>query len=334
MGFLSVVHSDRGIKKNTNQDSVLIKEASTDYGDVMLAVVCDGMGGLAKGEVASAALIKAFSMWFEVQFPELLYRRRTADGINRMELENEINKLILDVNQRIADHGKISHIAMGTTAAVLLMAEGKYYTMNVGDSRVYKIDGQGMTQLTKDQTFVQKEIDAGRMTPDEARVHPQRNVLLQCVGASEVIIPEYRGQGAVPDGEVGGADGVDGHIAVVVPAHHGAVGLGGDPRGGGPVLALADHNLLTPARGGARPGKELVLLAVKAVVGHIEVAVAALGRAGPVGLAHRGHGLGRAGAGLGQGAQHGGRAALVLLRPDDVQLALPGEQAGEEQGLA
>lgn len=46
MGFLSVVHSDRGIKKNTNQDSVLIKEASTDYGDVMLAVVCDGMGGL------------------------------------------------------------------------------------------------------------------------------------------------------------------------------------------------------------------------------------------------------------------------------------------------
>ena len=58
MGFLSVVHSDRGIKKNTNQDSVLIKEASTDYGDVMLAVVCDGMGGLAKGEVASAALIK------------------------------------------------------------------------------------------------------------------------------------------------------------------------------------------------------------------------------------------------------------------------------------
>ena len=55
MGFLSVLHSDVGIKKNTNQDSVLIKVASTDYGEVMLAVVCDGMGGLAKGEVASAA---------------------------------------------------------------------------------------------------------------------------------------------------------------------------------------------------------------------------------------------------------------------------------------
>ena len=60
MGFLSIAHSDVGIKKNTNQDSVLIKEAMTDYGEVLLTVVCDGMGGLAKGEVASAALIRAF----------------------------------------------------------------------------------------------------------------------------------------------------------------------------------------------------------------------------------------------------------------------------------
>ena len=61
MEFLSAVHTDIGIRKNTNQDSVLIKEAFTDYGEVMLAVVCDGMGGLAKGEVASATLVRAFS---------------------------------------------------------------------------------------------------------------------------------------------------------------------------------------------------------------------------------------------------------------------------------
>lgn len=191
MGFLSIVHSDVGIKKNTNQDSVLIKEASTDYGDVMFVVVCDGMGGLAKGEVASAALIRAFSDWFENEFPDILYNRRTEDGINRIELENELNALVIDVNHRIAEHGKQFHVAMGTTAALLLMAEGKYYTMNVGDSRVYRINGGNLLQLTKDQTFVQKEIDQGRMTPEEARNHPQRNVLLQCVGASEVIIPDF-----------------------------------------------------------------------------------------------------------------------------------------------
>ena len=73
MGFLSVLHSDVGIKKNTNQDSVLIKVASTDYGEVMLAVVCDGMGGLAKGEVASSALITMLSNWFENDLPKFLF---------------------------------------------------------------------------------------------------------------------------------------------------------------------------------------------------------------------------------------------------------------------
>ena len=58
MEFLSVLHSDVGIRKKTNQDSVLIKEAMTDYGRIMLAVICDGMGGLAKGEIASITNIK------------------------------------------------------------------------------------------------------------------------------------------------------------------------------------------------------------------------------------------------------------------------------------
>lgn len=191
MEFLSVVHTDKGIKKNTNQDSVLIKEAITDHGKVFFAAVCDGMGGLAKGEVASATLIRAFSDWFENRFPVFLYEKRTGDGIDRMEMENDLNRLILDVNTKIAEYGKQFHVALGTTAAMILFAEGKYYIMNIGDSRVYRLKGQMISQLTKDQTFVQKEIDKGRMTPEEAKIHPQRNVLLQCVGASEVIIPEF-----------------------------------------------------------------------------------------------------------------------------------------------
>ena len=109
MGFLSIAHSDVGIKKNTNQDSVLIKEAMTDYGEVLLTVVCDGMGGLAKGEVASAALIRAFSSWFEEKFPEILYEKRKDGAIDRMELENELNALVIDVNHKIAEHGRQFH---------------------------------------------------------------------------------------------------------------------------------------------------------------------------------------------------------------------------------
>lgn len=191
MEFLSVVHTDKGIKKNTNQDSVLIKEAVTDRGKVFFAAVCDGMGGLAKGEVASATLIRAFSDWFENSFPVFLYEKRKEDGIDRMEMENDLNRLILEVNRKIAEYGKQFHVALGTTAAMILFAEGRYYILNIGDSRVYRLKGQTISQLTKDQTFVQNEIDKGRMTLEEAKMHPQRNVLLQCVGASEVIIPEF-----------------------------------------------------------------------------------------------------------------------------------------------
>ena len=96
MGFLSIAHSDVGIKKNTNQDSVLIKEAMTDYGEVLLAVVCDGMGGLAKGEVASAALIRAFSSWFEEKFPEILYEKRkeTIEQVFADAKEKHANSLL------------------------------------------------------------------------------------------------------------------------------------------------------------------------------------------------------------------------------------------------
>lgn len=190
MGFLSIAHTDIGIRKNTNQDSVLIKEASTDYGRVHLSVVCDGMGGLAKGEVASATLIRAFSRWFEEDFPIILYDKRKEGQIDFDALKKSWNNLVDEINTKIAAYGEKCHAPCGTTMAALLLAEGHYYIANVGDSRVYLIR-EKMESLTKDQTFVQREIDAGRMTKEEAATHPQRNVLLQCVGASPVVIPDF-----------------------------------------------------------------------------------------------------------------------------------------------
>lgn len=187
MEFLSVVHSDVGIKKSTNQDSVLIKEAVTDFGKVLLCVVCDGMGGLAKGEVASASLIRAFSYWFENEFPFILYDKKE---FNAEDLWTSWEKLISDVNHKIADYGAQFHVALGTTVSALLLIDNQYYIINIGDTRVYMIR-QAVQQLTKDHTYVQREMDQGRMTPEQALTDPQRNVLLQCVGASQVVIPDY-----------------------------------------------------------------------------------------------------------------------------------------------
>ncbi len=185
MEFLTAVHTDVGIKKQTNQDSALLMEADTEMGKVLFTVVCDGMGGLAKGEVASAALIKEYAEWFERDFPDLLYSGLTPELLRR-SMEN----VICNMNAKISAYGRGIGVSLGTTIVGLLIAGGKYYCINVGDSRCYHIR-DSFDLMTKDQTWIQREMDLGRLTPEEAMVHPQRSVLLQCVGASEVIVPDF-----------------------------------------------------------------------------------------------------------------------------------------------
>lgn len=185
MDFKTSVYTDVGIKKKTNQDSVLVLEADTDNGQVLLAVMCDGMGGLAKGEVASAALVKAFRDWFREELPELI-----AAGLEQRAVFNAFGNIAFEMNAKIGTYGMEIGVSMGTTVVAMLIAEGKYYIMNIGDSRAYRMS-DNIYQLTRDQTFVQREMDMGRMTPEEAKVSPQRNVLLQCIGASDVIKPDF-----------------------------------------------------------------------------------------------------------------------------------------------
>lgn len=185
MNFKIVAHTDIGIKKKTNQDSVLVKVAQTDYGKVCLATVCDGMGGLAKGELASATVIRQLADWFEEEFPNLLYQ-----GLSLEVLQKSWSDLIYRSNSKISSYGHSMRVDMGTTMVVLLIVDHVYYIANVGDSRVYLLRDE-LVQITKDQTFIQREMDEGRMTWDEARRDPRRNVLLQCIGASQVIEPDF-----------------------------------------------------------------------------------------------------------------------------------------------
>lgn len=185
MKFKIAAHSDIGIVKKTNQDSLLIKIAQTNLGRVCLCVVCDGMGGLAQGELASACVIRVFNQWFEESFPKMLTK-----GFDPEELKLQWDNIVVEQNQRLAAHAARSGSRMGTTIVAFLIVGNRYYIMNVGDSRAYMLSDK-IYQLTKDQTFVQYEMDLGHLTWEEAQVHPQRNVLLQCVGASEVVQPDY-----------------------------------------------------------------------------------------------------------------------------------------------
>lgn len=193
MNFITATHTDVGLKKKTNQDSLLVLQAQTGVGNVLLAVVCDGMGGLAKGEVASAAVIRSFAAWFHDTLPGML-----ADGFSPDALHISWEELVQQCNQHIANYGAGIHVDLGTTVVALFVIGETYYILNIGDSRIYVITNQ-IFQLTKDQTYIQREMDEGRMTLEQALCNPQRNVLLQCIGASRVIEPDFMAGQLAPD---------------------------------------------------------------------------------------------------------------------------------------
>lgn len=183
MHFLATANTDVGIGKNTNQDSVLIKHAAYDDGETLMAIVCDGMGGLSKGELASATVIQAFSKWFDEILPYEL------DDVNMDVIGGKWSLMLKDLNVRIAEYGKKTNESLGTTFSGILFVGDLYVIAHVGDSRVYQI-ASSMRQLTTDQTFVAREVSRGTLTLKQAETDKRRNLLLQCVGASEIIEPQ------------------------------------------------------------------------------------------------------------------------------------------------
>lgn len=185
MEVLTAICTDVGIKKATNQDSLCLKVAETSIGKIVLAIICDGMGGLSKGEVASASVVNAFSDWFENELPSQL----TQNDYD--EIQYRWERIIREQNQRIAEYGRNIRIQLGTTLTALLLIDTKFMLIgHVGDSRVYRINTK-LEVLTEDQTVVGREVRRGKLTPEQAKFDPRRNVLLQCIGASKIVEPEF-----------------------------------------------------------------------------------------------------------------------------------------------
>ena len=186
MEYAATYNTDIGIRKSTNQDSVALRIIDTPEGQVAFAIVCDGMGGLAKGELASKEVITSFCRWFDEEFTtQVLEGSFTA-----LRLRDDWNSIIQTENRLLGIYGSDNNIMLGTTVSAMLMFKDEFYIVHVGDSRVYELT-DSVRILTKDQTFVAREIAAGRMTPEEAKVDPRRSVLLQCVGASATVVPDF-----------------------------------------------------------------------------------------------------------------------------------------------
>src|ERR1035437_1317500 len=141
-------------------------------------VVADGMGGHAAGEGASERAVRSVS-------PTLVALKTVLDQSNA----GKLSQAMREANRAIYDRmlAEIDKQGMGTTARVLVLSDNQFLIGQIGDSRIYLLRDGALTQLTKDHSYVQEQVDAGLLTPEQARYHPYSNVITRCVGADESV---------------------------------------------------------------------------------------------------------------------------------------------------
>lgn len=184
LNFIVTASTDIGLTKKTNQDSFVARTFNTKQGKIVMAVLCDGMGGLSKGEIASASVVHAFSKWADIQLPALCENKILDSSIQK-----DWTNIAIEYNQKIKDYAASYGTNMGTTVTAMLLTENRYYILNIGDTRAYEITNQ-ISLLTKDQTVVAREVEMGNLTWEAAEKDARRSVLLQCIGASDEVYPD------------------------------------------------------------------------------------------------------------------------------------------------
>ncbi len=186
--------TDIGKVRESNQDFFLIGDLDTaqerdleladtaDFDDVSrgpLLVVCDGMGGVAGGDVASQ--LAARVLWAEM--------RESPDTDERPVFARILRRSVRVANRRVNEEGRNNRhlVGMGTTLSAAGICGDALLLAQVGDSRAYVRRGVTLTQVTRDQSIVSALMHAGRITESEARESPRKNMILQALGASEDV---------------------------------------------------------------------------------------------------------------------------------------------------
>jgi serine/threonine protein phosphatase PrpC len=177
--------TDVGLRKQTNQDAHYVRAACTPAGKSLLAVVCDGVGGLSHGEMASALVVQAFADWYLGELAQL-------DAFpDPYDIARRWGSLILGCNADILARAADVGAKIGTTVAAILIYGGQHYiAVNVGDSRIYHISS-GIRQVTRDHTVAADAVEKGELTKEEAAHDRRRSVLTKCVGTSKALDPDF-----------------------------------------------------------------------------------------------------------------------------------------------
>lgn len=174
--------TDIGLKRETNQDVFFTHKFSEQVG---FAIVCDGMGGQNGGHIASEMACSVIS-----------HRLMEEQGIGSLSDEELKALLVGAASGANIEVYKTSNIqpgykGMGTTVVLALVINKKAYIAHIGDSRVYLLREEKLHQLTRDHSVVQELLEQGKISREEARIHPNKNMITRAVGVNLMVDIDY-----------------------------------------------------------------------------------------------------------------------------------------------
>jgi PPM family protein phosphatase len=182
MKFTYVKESKVGLKRTNNEDAIGI----FDVDGGLLTIVCDGLGGNNAGEIASSLSVEVIHKSFK-DSDEQDYLKKIKDSIEAA------NRCIKEESSK-----QEKFDGMATTAEILFIKDKTVYWGHVGDSRIYNLKNGKLKQLTKDHSLIQKLIDDGYLTLNQAETHPNKNIIMRALGDSDSVEVELSKLKLVP----------------------------------------------------------------------------------------------------------------------------------------
>lgn len=164
--------SDVGKVREINEDSYSISES---LDEVQLYIIADGMGGYNGGEIASSLAIKSAKSYIENNFA---VTEKDKESIIQL-VASSLEYANMVVYEKSKENKELN--GMGTTLDICLIYNNKAYIGHVGDSRIYRIRKDFIRKLTQDHSYVQKLVKDGKITEEEAKHHPQKNMLMKAL---------------------------------------------------------------------------------------------------------------------------------------------------------
>ncbi len=173
-------NTDKGLKREINEDAFKFEIISND---LSFAVVCDGMGGAIGGEIASGKAVEYISNSL---------KNGLKPNMKNSSVRYLIEAAITTANALIFDESQKDDMlkGMGTTVVIAVINNNTLHIAHAGDSRAYLLRGDDFHRLTVDHSVVQSLVDHGKLTEDEAKVHPNKNIITRALGVEKDIIAD------------------------------------------------------------------------------------------------------------------------------------------------